>query len=177
MREFTRKKERSQSTDILWGAALAIMLPLVTAVACGVYGRPGDSLEEVARARASVPEEKGPRSAPLSPELAEDIVKEIQRIYEQNVRDLFFARLGGQSLDSRERLREFNAAGKALKECGTLLVQLKADLADPRCEIRNYEPIISRWEQQLAFGGSELERLSPFPKGIRSPAAGGRADE
>ena len=170
------RARRNQTADMMWGGTLAIGLPILVALvvsALDPMGKGKRALEYVWDTRTKV--ERPP--PPLSRELAQDMLKEVRRLYEQNYRSLFIPRVDRDELEFRERIREFDCAEKVLSFCGSVhLVRLKQALTESGSEIQDLAPAIEQWDRTIAQAVSELDRKNPIPKSMRTPVGTGASD-
>jgi hypothetical protein len=169
MHGLSQRARRQQTMDMAWGGALALGLPILTALAV-LISSPG-KVEEKADWAAVFGAAKTRPAPPLSRELAQEQIKEIRRVYEENYRNLYLPRLRREEMTSQQRVREYLCAEKTLGYCQNhILKGLRSALEKPDSEIRELSATVGQWEQTLAQARTELDRLNPFPAGLRGPA-------
>jgi hypothetical protein len=164
------RARRQQRSDIVWGSVLALGLPLVSFLIASV-ANPG-GLEEKFVGGSFSEQEETP-APPMSPELAEAILREIKRLYEVNYQQIFLPRFNREDLEFRERFREFEIAKYIVGYCkGTLLARLKEALADPDSQIQSLSGTVENWDRVLSEAARSVEDMDPRPAALRPSAAG-----
>ncbi len=161
---------------MIWGSTLALGLPIVVFLVVTAVDPWGTGKRKLERS-VVFSQEKEYVVPPMSRNHAQEILKEIKRVYEQNYRSLFVPRLDREGLDFRERIREFDCAQIALSRVRTdLLVLLNKELSEPDSEIGDLASTVERWNQQMTQAQQQLEGMNPFPKGLRGPTATGSTE-
>jgi len=156
------RARRRQQSDLIWGAALAVSLPLLTFLIMTALdvAKTGKAKLEASAFR----DQRLKKPVPMPRELAEAYLREMQRLYDQNFRQVFMPRLNREDLTPEERIAYFQCAADVLSRIRTVYLKaLKKALSEPGSEIQSFASAIQRWEATAEAAKEELDRLNPFP--------------
>ena len=173
--KYAMRARQAQTTDVVWGGVLALGLPLLTFLVVSVLDVSGSGKRRLASGAFQEKEKLPP--PPMSRELAQDIIQELQRLYEQNYQGLFVARFQRDELTAHDRMREFSCAKEVLSKCDMVLLKRLVEARDaPDSQIQSLAPTITRWETEMQAARQKLDAMDPRPEALRGPVSGGAVD-